>query len=82
MIAARLRRTPLLALVATIACLAAGLPSGARAQEEPMESFIAVQAPTVALTNVKVIDGTGGPARDGQTIVIDARTGNVYEWDL
>ncbi len=78
MIAARLRRTPLLALVATIACLAAGLPSGARAQEEPMESFIAVQAPTVALTNVKVIDGTGGPARDGQTIVIrDGRIADI-----
>ena len=78
MTAARLRRTPLLAFAATIPCLAVGFPSGARAQEEPMESFIAVQSPTVALTNVKVIDGTGGPAREGQTIVIrDGRIADI-----
>lgn len=76
MTAARLHRAPLLALAATIPCLAAGLPSGARAQEA-MEDFIAVQAPTVALANVKVIDGTGGPALEGQTIVI--RDGRIAE---
>ncbi|MGQ0649103.1 MAG: amidohydrolase family protein [Gemmatimonadaceae bacterium] len=33
--------------------------------------FASVDAPTVALTNARVIDGTGAPARDGQTIVFE-----------
>lgn len=33
-------------------------------------SWTSVTAPVVALTNVKVIDGTGAPAREGQTVVI------------
>jgi enamidase len=37
--------------------------------------FVAVDTPVVALTNVRVIDGTGGPAREGQTVVI--RDGRV-----
>jgi enamidase len=37
--------------------------------------YIKVQAPVVALTNVRVIDGTGAPARAGQTLVI--RDGNI-----
>jgi enamidase len=32
--------------------------------------FVSVDAPVVALTNVRVIDGTGGPARPDQTLVI------------
>ena len=56
--------------------LAAGLaPAILAAQERPEPSpavrpFVAVDAPVVALTNVRVIDGTGAPARDGQTVVI------------
>jgi enamidase len=33
-------------------------------------NFITVNAPVVALTHARVIDGTGAPARDDQTIVI------------
>jgi len=33
-------------------------------------AFVTVDAPVVALTNVRIIDGTGAPARDGQVIVI------------
>ena len=33
--------------------------------------FIAIEGPLTALTNVKVIDGTGEPARNGQTILIE-----------
>ncbi len=33
--------------------------------------YVSVDAPVVALTNVKVIDGTGAAAKTGQTIVID-----------
>jgi enamidase len=38
-------------------------------------NFIKVQAPVVALTHVRVIDGTGAPARGDQTLVI--RDGNI-----
>jgi imidazolonepropionase-like amidohydrolase len=37
---------------------------------DTVRGFIKVDAPVVALTNVRVIDGTGAPARAGQTIVI------------
>jgi imidazolonepropionase-like amidohydrolase len=42
-----------------------------------VRAFVTVEAPVVALTNVRVIDGTGAPARDGQTIVI--RDGRIAE---
>ncbi|HXJ18471.1 MAG TPA: amidohydrolase, partial [Candidatus Polarisedimenticolia bacterium] len=35
-----------------------------------VREFVAVDAPVVALTHVRVVDGTGGPARSDQTIVI------------
>lgn len=41
-----------------------------------VRAFIAVDAPVVAITNVRVIDGTGAPAREGQTLVI---RGDVIE---
>jgi imidazolonepropionase-like amidohydrolase len=37
---------------------------------EPVKRYVTVSEPTVALTNVRVIDGTGAPARESQTIVI------------
>jgi imidazolonepropionase-like amidohydrolase len=37
------------------------------AQTQP---FIKVNAPVVALTHVRVIDGTGAPARDDQTLIL------------
>jgi imidazolonepropionase-like amidohydrolase len=36
-----------------------------------LQEFVAVEAPVVALTNVKVIDGTGSPSRGNQTVVIE-----------
>src|SRR5689334_16765027 len=39
-----------------------------------VRSFIKVDAPIVALTNVRVIDGTGAPARTKQTVVIRGGT--------
>ncbi len=35
-----------------------------------LREFVAVDAPVVALTSVRVIDGTGGSPRDNQTILI------------
>lgn len=40
-------------------------------------NFISVQAPVVALTHVRIVDGTGALPRDDQTIVI--RDGNIAE---
>lgn len=42
---------------------------------DAVRSYIKVDAPVVALTNVRVIDGTGAAPRAGQTIVI--RSGNI-----
>src|SRR5258708_4381015 len=42
-----------------------------------VRNFIKVDAPVLALTNVRVIDGTGAPAKDGQTIVI--RDGTIAD---
>jgi enamidase len=37
-----------------------------------VRAFVKVDAPVIALTNVRVIDGTGAPARPNQTLVIRA----------
>jgi imidazolonepropionase-like amidohydrolase len=42
-----------------------------------VRNFVKIDAPVVALTNVRVIDGTGAPARERQTIVI--RDANIAE---
>jgi len=55
-------------LVVTLVLLLARF---ALAQMSPeVKAFVTVDASTVALTHVKVIDGTGAAARDDQTIVI------------
>ena len=36
----------------------------------PVKRYVTVEAPVVALTNVLVVDGTGAPARRGQTVVL------------
>jgi enamidase len=38
---------------------------------DQVRPFVSVDAPVVVLTRARVIDGTGAPARDGQTIVIE-----------
>jgi len=42
-----------------------------------VRSFIKVDAPTVALTHARVIDGTGAAAKEDQTLVI--RDGNILD---
>jgi len=42
-----------------------------------VHAFIKVDAPVVALTNARVIDGTGGPAKESQTLIL--RGGNIAE---
>jgi imidazolonepropionase-like amidohydrolase len=63
----------LLLTVALLVPMAAAPAPAASQQRAPAEfaDLVAVDAPVVALTNVKVIDGTGAPARTGQTVVIE-----------
>jgi imidazolonepropionase-like amidohydrolase len=44
---------------------------------DAVRAFIKVDSPVIALTNVRVIDGTGAPARAGQTLII--RGGTIAE---
>ena len=64
---------PGLFLVCTSA-LGAGAPGRVAAQRPELapavREYLAVSAPVVALTHVRVIDGTGAPPRDDQTIVL------------
>jgi len=59
-------------LVAALLVVLGAVSAGALAQRggNAARQFISVQAPVVAITNVRVIDGTGAPARGGQTLVI------------
>ena len=60
-------------LVLALLVAAAASPAAAQAPaalSETTRQFVAVDAPVVALRGVTVIDGTGAPARSGQTIVI------------
>lgn len=54
--------------------LALGLAVPAPAQRPTLSpqarQFVSVDDPVVAITNVRVIDGTGAPALEGQTVVI------------
>lgn len=63
-----MRRTAFLPGVALL--LASTLGAQARELAPPLRPYVTVNEPVVALTNARVIDGTGTPARDGQTIVI------------
>lgn len=61
--------------IIVIAC-ALALPLGVSAQSydqlsNGVRELVSVSEPVIALTNVRIIDGTGAPARDGQTVVIE-----------
>ena len=45
-------------------------PILAQAPSDAVKRFISVEAPVVALTRVRVVDGTGAPPADDQTVVI------------
>ena len=55
--------------VAVAIVAAQSLPIG-----NALKQFVKVDAPVVAITHVRVIDGTGAPARADQTIVIATAT--------
>lgn len=59
------------ALPATLAAQsAAPSPASRPALGPAARAFVSVDAPAVAITNVMVVDGTGAPARRGQTVVV------------
>ena len=58
------------ALVFVVQAFRPALGASAQQPTNPLANFIKVQAPIVALTHARVIDGTGAPARNDQTIVI------------
>ena len=65
-------------VAASLAAAAAVLALAGPASAQNFREFIAVKAPVIALTNVKVIDGTGAPAVTNQTILIrDERIAEV-----
>src|SRR5688572_4172013 len=61
------------ALLACALLLPAGAPlagQGFDRLSQAVRQYVSVSEPVVALTNVRVIDGTGAPPREGQTILI------------
>jgi imidazolonepropionase-like amidohydrolase len=56
--------------VAAACCLAVGSVAWAQKPSAQVQPFVKVDAPLVALTHVRVIDGTGAAARDDQTLVL------------
>jgi enamidase len=67
------------ATVRILFVLVAGVVAGAQPPQfsNTVRGFIKVDAPVIALTNVRVIDGTGAPAKENQTIVL--RGDNIAE---
>ena len=64
-------------ITAFILFVTVSISSLAQAPQTDRQQFIRVEAPVIALTNVRVIDGTGAAAREDQTIVI--RDGKI-DW--
>ena len=63
------------AVLATLAVTAAAFADALAAQSydllsEETRAYVAVRGPTVALEHVRVIDGTGGPALEDQTVLL------------
>lgn len=59
---------------ALVALTLLGAPLAAQSRPaigDAVRPFVRVDAPVVALRHVRLVDGTGVPARDGQTIVLD-----------
>lgn len=66
-------------LVRVLALVAAGLLAVVQPPQfsNAVRNFIKIDAPVIALTNARVIDGTGAPAKEKQTLVI--RGGDIAE---
>lgn len=68
---------PTLSAVFAIAVVVSSALAQERSEPGPgVQQFVAVNAPIVALTHVRLVDGTGTPARDNQTLILN---GNVIQ---
>ena len=71
-------RVRLLVLVLAAVVVAPMLVSGQRLTvADAVKTYVTVDAPVVALTNARIIDGTGAPARANQTLII--QDGNIAD---
>ena len=61
-------------LTLVLSAVAAAVASAQPQFSDAVRGFIRIDAPVISLTNVRVIDGTGAPARANQTVVIRAGT--------
>lgn len=65
------KKTSLAVLAGLLICAAPRLRAQSSGSLAPgVREFVKVSAPVIALTHVRVIDGTGSPARTDQTIII------------
>jgi hypothetical protein len=61
------------AVIAVLVAAPLAAPLAAQARPAPsaaVRPFVAVDAQVVALTHVRLVDGTGAPARDDQTVIV------------
>jgi imidazolonepropionase-like amidohydrolase len=63
-------RSIITALTSLTALVSPELDAQSPTLSPAVRSFVAVDSPIVALTHARVIDGTGAPARDDQTLII------------
>ena len=64
-------RIRLTALVASFAFPLIALAQASGTRPADVQQFITVDAPVIALTHVRIIDGTGAPSRPDQTLLIE-----------
>src|SRR4051794_37519860 len=70
----RLHPAVLAAVLPVVSALAQqpqGTAATTRTLSNAVKQFVSVDAPIVALTHVRLVDGTGSPARDDQTVIIE-----------
>jgi imidazolonepropionase-like amidohydrolase len=71
----RVGRVGLVALLLAVGHRFSGAAAAQPSPANPLAPYIKVSAGVIALTHVRVIDGTGAPPRENQTIVM--RDGNI-----
>ncbi|MCZ6760296.1 MAG: amidohydrolase family protein [Gemmatimonadetes bacterium] len=65
-----MQRATFLAVSSLFMAVPLAAQSASELSDDVMQ-YVSVSEPVIALTNARVIDGTGGPVREGQTVVID-----------